>query len=121
MLRLLIEKVKLAVQKRTGAGLKQKTYADWLAKGYNDEPEVTFVIESHNKSVQVCHVVEKLRRWQPGRAELIVIDDGLTLEHTQRLAAMLTAPTSCCCWPTTCMRTAPTTRRCTWRAAGWWR
>jgi len=90
MLRLLIEKVKLAVQKRTGAGLKQKTYADWLAKGYNDEPEVTFVIESHNKSVQVCHVVEKLRRWQPGRAELIVIDDGSTLEHTQRLAAMLT-------------------------------
>ena len=89
-MRLLLEKIRLAVQKRTGAGLTQKTRAGWLSKGYNDEPQVTFVIQSHNKSVQVCHVVEKLRGYKPGQTELIVIDDGSALEHTQRLAAMLT-------------------------------
>lgn len=58
---------------------KQKTYEDWKAKGYINDPKVSFIIQSHNKSVQVKHVVDKLRNYP--RAEIVVIDDGSDRNH----------------------------------------
>ncbi|MBO5591800.1 MAG: glycosyltransferase [Prevotella sp.] len=86
-MRLLFEKIMTAILKRSKQ-LPQKSYETWLAKGYNDTPEVTVIIQSHNKSVQVCHILPKLR--QHKNLEIIVIDDGSSLEHTQRLAKALT-------------------------------
>ena len=86
-MRLLLEKIRLTILKRTKA-LPQKSYAAWAAKGYNDQPEVSIVIQSHDKSLQVCHILPKLR--QKKDAEIIVIDDGSSAEHTQRLAGALT-------------------------------
>ena len=88
-MRLFIEKIKLALLKQTGAAQTQKSYASWQAKGYNDTPEVSVIIQSHNKSLQVCHILPKLRQY-PGSLEIVVVDDGSSLEHTQRLAKALT-------------------------------
>lgn len=88
MIKLFIEKIKLALQKRTGSSQQKKSYASWVAKGYRKEPKVTFVMQSHDKSLQICHVLPKLRQYKD--AEIIVIDDGSKQEHTQRLAAALT-------------------------------
>lgn len=85
---LLLEKMKLAVQKRTGVVQQKKNHAAWVAKGYRKKPQVTFILQSHNKSLQVCHVLPKLRQYED--AEIIVIDDGSKPEHTARLVAALT-------------------------------
>ncbi len=87
-MKLLIEKIKLALQKRSGLAQQKKSYASWVAKGYRQEPTVTFILQSHDKSLQICHVLPKLRQYED--AEIIVIDDGSKLEHTQRLANALT-------------------------------
>lgn len=87
-MKLLIERIKLAIQKRTKAA-PQKTYAAWAAKGYNDAPTVSIVIQSHNKSLQVCHILPKLRKYG-NDLEIIVIDDGSSTDHTQRLSKALT-------------------------------
>ena len=87
-MRLLTEKIKLAIQKRTGITQQKKSYASWVAKGYRKEPQVTFILQSHNKSLQICHVLPKLRQYED--AEIIVIDDGSQKEHTERLASALT-------------------------------
>lgn len=85
-LRLFLDKVYWAFVKRT-AKKKQKSYEDWAAKGYNNTPEVSFIIQSHNKSHSVKHIVERLRNYP--NAEIIVIDDGSGLEHTERLSRFL--------------------------------
>lgn len=87
-MKLLIEKVKLALQKRTGSVQQKKNHASWVAKGYRKTPKVTFILQSHDKSLQICHVLPKLRQYED--AEIIVIDDGSQLEHTMRLASALT-------------------------------
>ena len=87
-MKLLIEKIKLALQKRSGSAQQKKTHASWVAKGYRKEPTVTFILQSHDKSLQICHVLPKLRQYED--AEIIVIDDGSKPEHTQRLTATLT-------------------------------
>lgn len=87
-MKLFIEKIKLALQKRTGSAQQKKTHASWVAKGYKKEPKVTFILQSHDKSLQICHVLPKLRQYED--AEIIVIDDGSKMEHTQRLTAALT-------------------------------
>ena len=87
-MRLIIEKIKLALFKRTGAVQQKKNHASWEAKGFRNEPAVSFIIQSHNKSLQVCHILPKLRQYKD--AEIIVIDDGSSMEHTQRLAEALT-------------------------------
>ena len=86
-MRLLYEKIKAAILKRSKQ-LPQKSYEAWLAKGYNDTPEVTVIIQSHNKSLQVCHILPKLRQYK--NLEIVVVDDGSSLEHTERLAKALT-------------------------------
>lgn len=87
-MKLLIEKIKLAIEKRFGISQHKKTHASWVAKGYRKEPQVTFILQSHDKSLQICHVLPKLRQYED--AEIVVIDDGSKKEHTQRLAAALT-------------------------------
>lgn len=86
-MRLLYEKIMTAILKRSKQ-LPQKSYETWLAKGYNDTPEVTVIIQSHNKSLQVCHILPKLRQYK--NLEIVVVDDGSSLEHTERLAKALT-------------------------------
>ena len=85
-LELFIDRVRLALVKRFFKK-KQKCYVDWAAKGYVNEPLVTFIIQSHNKSLQVMHVVNKLRGYP--KAEIIVIDDGSAWVHHKRLARYL--------------------------------
>ena len=85
-LRLFLDKVKLALTKRV-VKKKQKCYADWAAKGYVNEPLVTFIIQSHNKSLQVMHIVDKLRSYP--KAEILVIDDGSESVHHDRLSRYL--------------------------------
>lgn len=87
-IRLFFDKVKLALQKRSGVTQTKKDYDWWKAKGYDNEPEVSFVLQSHNKSLQIIHVVRKLRQYS-GRKEIIVIDDGSSFEHTERLVKEL--------------------------------
>lgn len=87
-MKLFIEKIKLALQKRSGVTQQKKDHASWVAKGYRKAPKVTFILQSHDKSLQICHVLPKLRKYED--AEIIVIDDGSKLEHTERLVAELT-------------------------------
>lgn len=77
-IRLIWERLYWALVKRF-LKKKQKTYGDWKAKGYINDPTVSFIIQSHNKSVQVKHVVNKLRNYP--RAEIVVIDDGSDYNH----------------------------------------
>jgi len=88
-IRLTLDKLKWAILKRSAKNKKGMTYEDWAAKGYEKNPEISFVIQSHNKSIQVCHIVKKLRQWS-GLKEIIVIDDGSSLNHTSRLSKFLT-------------------------------
>lgn len=81
-----IEKVRCALAKRF-LKKKQKTYEDWLAKGYRNLPKVSFIIESHNKSLGVRRIVRKLREYPD--AEIIVIDDGSSFAHTRALVKFL--------------------------------
>lgn len=87
-MKLLLEKIKLALLKRTGIAQKKKCHETWISKGYRKMPRVTFVLQSHNKSLQILHVLPQLRQYQD--AEIIVIDDGSEHEHTKRLLAALT-------------------------------
>ena len=86
-IRLYWEKVYWALAKRAFKR-KQKTYEDWLAKGYTNQPLVSFIIESHNKSVGVKRIVSKLREYP--NAEIVVIDDGSEYKHTKSLMRFLT-------------------------------
>lgn len=86
-IRLYWEKVYWALAKRVFKR-KQKTYEDWLAKGYTNQPLVSFIIESHNKSVGVKRIVSELREYP--NAEIVVIDDGSEYKHTKSLMRYLT-------------------------------
>ena len=88
-IRLFIEKLKLSFQKRTGVVQAKKSYAIWLAKGYVKEPLVSIVLQSHNKSLQIRHILPKLRAWGDS-LEIVIIDDGSDISHTQALAESLT-------------------------------
>ena len=68
---------------------KQKTYEMWKNRGYQSQPKTTFIIQSHNKSEQVCAIVKNLRHVK--NSEIIVIDDGSINGHTKKLVAFLDA------------------------------
>lgn len=87
-IRLFINKVRLSLQKRTGITKNKKSYENWLIKGYTDTPTVTVIIQSHNKSLQVKHILAKLRKYPS--VEIIVIDDGSDLAHTHALVQAMT-------------------------------
>jgi glycosyltransferase involved in cell wall biosynthesis len=85
-IRLFFERIYCALLKR-GHIKKQKTYEEWAAKGYLSTPEVSFIIQSHNKSTAVMWIVKQLRTYP--NAEIIVIDDGSKGFHTNRLTRFL--------------------------------
>ncbi len=85
---LLISKIKLSIQKKSGVTKNKKCFAAWAAKGHIKQPTVSVVIQSHNKSEQVKHILPKLRLYKD--VEIIVIDDGSDLNHTKVLAEVLT-------------------------------
>ena len=85
---LLISKIKLSIQKRSSVTKNKKCFAAWAAKGHIKQPTVSVVIQSHNKSEQVKHILPKLRLYKD--VEIIVIDDGSDLNHTKVLAEVLT-------------------------------
>ncbi len=87
-IRLIVDKIKLSLQKHAGVSQNKKSYEDWLSKGYVNTPSVTVIIQSHNKSLQVSHIVPKLRTYPS--IEIIVIDDGSDLAHTRTLARLMT-------------------------------
>lgn len=92
-MRLFLNNLKLTAKKRWNLSKFSRlrkthnSFEKWSAKNYLFEPEISFVIQSHNKSLQVCHIVSKLRKWS--NAEIIVIDDGSEIEHTKRLSSFL--------------------------------
>lgn len=81
---LLIDKIYWSLVKRTNIKNNKKSYEGWLSKGYENTPNVTFIIQSHNKSRQVIHIVKKLRKWPA--SEIIVIDDGSDMKHVKSLS-----------------------------------
>lgn len=88
-MKLLLDKIKLAIQKRSKLTQNKKSREAWIAKGYENAPEISVVIQSHNKSLQVKHIVSKLRAY--AKLEIIVIDDGSDgTAHTQALTSFLT-------------------------------
>ncbi|QIU93272.1 glycosyltransferase [Bacteroides faecium] len=86
-MKLFLNKIKLTLQKRTKINQNKKSYEVWAAKGYNDEPQVSIIIQSHNKSLQIKHIIPKLRNYPS--IEIIVIDDGSELSHTKELTRYL--------------------------------
>jgi GT2 family glycosyltransferase len=62
---------------------KAKTYKDWADRGYLNTPDVSFVIQSHNKSAEVIHLANKLAHYP--NSETIVIDDGSNFFHSKHL------------------------------------
>lgn len=87
-IKLFLNKIKLSLQKRAGVTQNKKSYESWLSKGYNNAPIVSVIIQSHNKSLQVSHILTKLRAYPS--IEIIVIDDGSDLTHTHALAQLMT-------------------------------
>ena len=78
-IKLYFHKILTSLQKRSNVNNNRKSYAAWLSKGYINEPLISFIIQSHNKSAEVKHIVSKLRAVQ--NSEIIVIDDGSTRNH----------------------------------------
>lgn len=68
-------------------GQVEKTLQEWKGRGYVPDPEVSFIIQTHNKSDQVLALLEKLGAVPC--SEILVLDDGSNLDHTQRLLAKL--------------------------------
>lgn len=83
-IRLSIEKLYWAIIKRSGIKDNKKSYEAWLSKGYCNTPVVSFIIQSHNKSTQIKHIVSKLRNY--AASEIIVIDDGSDLRHINAIS-----------------------------------
>ena len=79
-MKLLLNRIKLALQKKTKVTQNKKSYEAWAAKGYNPTPLVSVIIQSHNKSLEVLHIVKKLRKYPS--AEIIVLDDGSSINHS---------------------------------------
>ncbi len=85
---LLTSKLRLSLQKKAGLTKNKKCYAAWAAKGHIKQPTVSVIIQSHDKSEQVKHILPKLRLYPD--VEIIVIDDGSGPGHTAALARALT-------------------------------
>lgn len=86
-IRMTWERFYWALVKKTKVQNNKKSYEYWRSKGYLNTPRISFIIQSHNKSYQVIHIVKKLRKYPD--AEIIVIDDGSDLRHTDALSKFL--------------------------------
>ena len=78
-IKLYFHKILTSLQKRSNVNNNRKSYNLWLSKGYINKPLISFIIQSHNKSAEVKHIVSKLRAVQ--NSEIIVIDDGSEINH----------------------------------------
>ena len=86
-LSLYIHKVYLALLKKSKIINNKKNYQTWLSKKYNNSPLISFIIQSHNKSLEVKHIASKLRK-RPD-SEIIVIDDGSDIKHINTISKYL--------------------------------
>jgi GT2 family glycosyltransferase len=84
----LIRKSEKKVNKKVSPPVKQKNYESWLSRCNNLNPNITFIIQAHNKSEEVIKIVAKLRAYK--NAEIIVIEDGSKIEHLNKLGAFMT-------------------------------
>jgi glycosyltransferase involved in cell wall biosynthesis len=84
---LFIHKIYSSLLKRSGIKNNKKSRQSWLDKKYTNQPLISFIIQSHNKSVEIKHIVSKLRK--ASGCEIIVIDDGSEIIHTKRIANFL--------------------------------
>jgi hypothetical protein len=83
----MLHQIITAIQKRLKIKNNKKNYALWKSKGYKNTPLITFIIQSHNKSIEVGHIVQKLRKYP--NSEIIVIEDGSHINHLIRIAKFL--------------------------------
>lgn len=60
-----------------------KTLSWWGSRGYLFRPTVSFVLHTHNMSDVAIRIVNDLRQFAD--AEIIVVDDGSSHEHTRKL------------------------------------
>jgi len=84
---LFIHKLYSSLLKRSGKENNKKSRQHWLDRKYNNQPLISFIIQSHNKSEEVKHIAAKLRHVP--NCEIIVIDDGSTSYHTKALIGYL--------------------------------
>jgi len=73
--------------KRSGKENNKKNRQSWLDKKYDNQPIISFIIQSHNKSIEVKHIVSKLRKISD--SEIIVIDDGSGKNHGKAISSYL--------------------------------
>ena len=86
-LNLFIHRIYLAFLKSSKKKNNKKNRQGWFDKKYNNQPLISFIIQSHNKSLEVKHIVSKLR--SVSDSEIIVIDDGSEKNHTKTIANYL--------------------------------
>ena len=86
-LSLFIHRIYLAFLKKSNKNDNKKNRQSWLNKMYNNQPLISFIIQSHNKSYEVKHIVAKLRCVSD--SEIIVIDDGSEKNHTVTISNYL--------------------------------
>ena len=86
-LNLYIHRVYATFLKKSKIRNNKKSRQTWLSKMYNNEPLISFIIQSHNKSIEVKHIVSKLRKVPD--SEIIVIDDGSDLKHVNSISKHL--------------------------------
>ena len=61
----------------------KKTLAWWKKRGYLYNPTVSFLLETHNMAKDAISVIKGLRKFKD--AEIIVMDDGSSHNHTKLL------------------------------------
>ena len=86
-LNLFFHKIYSSFLKRSGTKNNKKNRQSWLDKKYNNYPLISFIIQSHNKSLEVKYIVSKLRLVPD--SEIIVIDDGSKHTHTEIISSFL--------------------------------
>ena len=86
-LNLFFHKIYSSFLKRSGTKNNKKNRQSWLDKKYNNHPLISFIIQSHNKSLEVKYIVSKLRLVPD--SEIIVIDDGSKHTHTKIISSFL--------------------------------
>jgi len=86
-LKLSLHRIYSSFLKKTGSRDNKKNRQAWFDKKYNHQPLISFIIQSHNKSQEVKHIVSKLGNVL--NSEIIVIDDGSTKHHTKTISSCL--------------------------------
>jgi len=86
-LNLFFHRIYTAFLKKTGNENNKKNRQNWIDKKYNNQPLISFIIQSHNKGYEVKHIVSKLRNVPD--SEIIVIDDGSKKNHTKIISSYL--------------------------------